>query len=125
MSGGYFNYNNDNAAREIFGSYVEIKCDLSKRQEDAKEVAKNNPLEDREISELAYDLFCLLHSYDWYKSSDTSFKDYKDDVEFFKTKWLYGGRTKRINFLVDRAIDRIKTEADAEISALKEMKWGE
>lgn len=125
MSGGYFNYNNDNAARDIFGSEVEIKCNLSKRQEDAKAVAKDNPLEDREISELAYDLFCLLHSYDWYKSSDTSFGDYKNDVEFFKTKWLYGGRTKRINFLVDRAIERIKNEADAEISALKEMKWGE
>ena len=85
MSGGNFNYENDSAARNIFGWDVEVNYNLERLQDDAKLVAKQNPLEDREISELAYDLFCLLHSYDWYVSCDTGPESYAEDVKFLRT----------------------------------------
>ena len=39
---------------------------------------------DPEISALVYDLFCLLHSYDWAESGDTDMDAYQKDVEIFK-----------------------------------------
>ena len=125
MSGGHFNYQNDDAAREIFGWEIDIDYDLAKRQDSAKLVAKEDPLEDREVSELAYDLFCLLHSYDWYRSDDTGKECYRRDVEFFKAKWLRKSAKQRFDFLVDRAVERVKTAAEEEIEALKGMKEGE
>lgn len=121
MSGGHFDYKNDDAGKEIFGWYLDINYGLDRRQEDAKKAAKMNPLEDREISELAYDLFCLLHSFDWYKSGDTGIDDYREDLAFFKKKWLERSGQERVHFLVERAIDRIKKQSDEEIADLKRM----
>ena len=104
MSGGYWNYENDSVAREIFGWSVDAPSyDLANRQESAKLVAKENPLEDFEISELAYDLFCLLHSYDWYKSGDTTDETYFKDVQYFKNKWLSSTMDDRIDRLTELA----------------------
>lgn len=124
MSGGQFNYSNDGTAREIFGWRVDIDYDLAKRQDDARFVARVDPLKDRELSELAYDLFCLLHSYDWYRSGDTGEECYRRDVEFFKQKWLGRSAEQRVDFLVDRAIERVRATAGEEISALKRIKGG-
>ena len=121
MSGGYFNYLNDNAAREIFGWDVRISYRLKDNQEDASVVAEDNPLEDREISELVYDVFCLLHSYDWYKSCDTDYECYRNDVKFFKNKWLNKTGDERIHDLVERAIKRVKKVAEEEIKQIKEV----
>lgn len=122
MSGGHFNYSNDNAARDIFGWDIDVKYGLSKLQDDAKLVAKEDPLEDREISELAYDLFCLLHSYDWYRSCDTDVDTYRNDLRFFKKKWLERGRKERIDFLVERAVERINEQAQEEIKFINSFK---
>ena len=65
----------------------------------AKEVWEEDPLEDREISELVYDVFCLLHSYDWYKEADTSEDTYRKDVKYFKDKWLNKSQDERIDSL--------------------------
>lgn len=119
MSGGYFGYSNDTAAREIFGYGPEITYGLEGLQEAAKQVAKDNPLEDHEISELVYDVFCLLHSYDWYKESDTDYETYQKDVAFFKDKWLRVAPSKRMDRLIGRAIERIKDSAQKEIEELK------
>ena len=119
MSGGCFSYLNDNAAREIFGWELEITYGLGSLQRDAKQAAKDNPLEDREISELVYDVFCLLHSYDWYKACDTGYETYQKDVEFFKNKWLKATTSERISRLTEQAIERIKDAAQKEIEELK------
>lgn len=119
MSGGYFNYSNDTAAREIFGYGPAITYGLEDLQGEAKLVAKDNPLEDHEISELVYDVFCLLHSYDWYKESDTGYETYRKDVVFFKDKWLRSDPSERMNRLIDQAIERIKDVAHKEIEELK------
>ena len=119
MSGGYFNYSNDTAARDIFGYGPAITYGLKDLQEEAKQVAKDNPLEDHEISELVYDVFCLLHSYDWYMECDTSHETYQKDVEFFKNKWLRVDPSKRMDRLVEQASKRIKEFAQKEIDEVK------
>ena len=119
MSGGYFSYSNDNAAREIFGYGTTISYGLEKLKDESIQAANDNPLEDHEISELVYDVFCLLHSFDWYKESDTDYESYKKDVAFFKDKWLRGDSSERMDRLTARAIERIKDAAEKEIEELK------
>lgn len=87
MSGGHFNYVNDSACREVFG--WDLECDYGETGFGRSKAARRiDPLEDVVISELVFDVFCLLHSYDWYASSDTSEETYRDDVKRFKEKWL-------------------------------------
>ena len=119
MSGGYFNYSNDNAARDIFGYGPAVNYGLKDLQGEAKQVANDNPLEDHEISELVYDVFCLLHSFDYYKESDTSYETYQKDVAFFKDKWLRSDPSERMDRLTAQAIERIKDAAKKEIEELK------
>ena len=121
MSGGCFNYSNDATAREIFGYEVNINYGLEKLDADAKKVADDDPLEDREISELVYDVFCLLHSYDWYTECDTSQETYKKDIKYFKKKWFEKTNDERLERLADRAIERIKKAAKEEIDYIKEQ----
>jgi hypothetical protein len=79
MSGGYWNYMDSTLKNEIFDYFDE---------------RKTNPLEDVEISELVWDVFELLHEYDWYISGDTSEERYIEEKNKFKKKWL---RNKNYN----------------------------
>ncbi len=87
MSGGHFNYMNDTLCREIFawGVYSDYG---DSGFEQSKLARKINPMEDRVMSELIFDVFCILHSFDWYQSGDTGEDTYKADVKRFKDKWL-------------------------------------
>ena len=40
------------------------------------------------ISEIVFDVLCLINSFDYYKSGDILYEDYLEDVKFFKNKWL-------------------------------------
>ena len=109
MSGGHFNYNNDMLCREIFGWEVDPNYgDRGFKQ--SKKARRINPLEDLVISELVFDVFCLLHSYDWYKSGDTCEETYRKDVKYFKDKWLSKMRVSRTKEIVDDEIDRLREE---------------
>ncbi len=88
MSGGLYDYHNDDLGYEIFGYDVPIDYDLKKMQSNVRAVRKLNPLEDKLVSEFVYDVFCLIHSYDWYRCGDCSEDAYRKDVEFFKSKWI-------------------------------------
>ena len=72
MSGGHFNYQDKQLKNDMFGYDHEYK----------------NPLEDKEISNLVYDVLTLLHDFDWYKSGDTNEETYLKSKENFKKKWL-------------------------------------
>lgn len=96
MSGGKFDYTDEQAMSEIFGY-----CD---------EEHIPNVFEDREISELIYDVFNLIHSYDWYACADTGKEDYLKDKRAFKKKWLGNNRGLRIKRIVDDAIEKTKNE---------------
>ena len=112
MSGGRFNYNDGTLFRDIFGWGIDYDYDLRRPENDAnrKEIRRQNVFEDKEISELIYDVFCLIRSYDWYASGDTGEDDYQKDVKYFKKKWLAPTSDERYKEIVDKSIEECKEE---------------
>ena len=95
MSGGRWNYNQCNLGYEMFpGCDVCYGIGSDERNKyrnysgNVKLARKLNPMEDKQISELVFDVLCLIYSADWYKSGDTCEDIYREDVKFFKEKWL-------------------------------------
>lgn len=93
MSGGRFDYMDSQLKSEIFG--------WTDRP--------SNVFEDREISELVWDVLDLIHEYDWYASGDTCKETYLKAKAEFKRKWM-GNRGVRVKRIVDEAIQRTKDE---------------
>lgn len=107
MSGGYFEYINDRACNEIFGwSLCPDYGDRGFAQSAA--ARRMNPLDDLVMSELVWDVFCVLHSFDWARSGDTGEEDYRSDVECFKKKWLKPMRGKRAKEIVDDELQTVR-----------------
>lgn len=96
MSGGRWNYMDSTLKNEMF-EYSRSGDKLP------------NIFEDRELSELTYDLFNLMHDLDWYLSGDTCKDTYLESKAAFKKKWL-GNRGQRIKRTVDAAIEDCKRE---------------
>ena len=93
MSGGRFDYIDSRCKDEIFGWTDK----------------PTNVFEDREISELIWDVFDLIHDFDWYASSDTCEETYLKAKAAFKKKWLkYDG--ERVQMVIDNAIDEVRQE---------------
>lgn len=93
MSGGRFNYIDDSLKTEIFG--------WTDRP--------SNVFEDREISELVWDVLNLIHDYDWYASGDTCEKTYLKAKAEFKNNW-FGERDVRVRRIVDEALKQTTDE---------------
>ena len=93
MSGGRFCYVDSQLKSEIFG-WVD---------------KPRNVFEDREISELVWDVLDLIHEYDWYESGDTGKDDYLKVKRKFKNKW-FGDSSKRQKKIIDEAIADLKKE---------------
>lgn len=93
MSGGRFDYVDSRCKSEIFG--WDDKC--------------RNIFEDREISELIWDVFDLIHAYDWYSSGDTCEDTYLKAKAEFKKKWLKHDEN-RVQMVIDNAIDEVRQE---------------
>ena len=112
MSGGYWNYYNDTLASEILGYHIsaDLGLDSAKHSNYFKAVIRENPLDDPEISALVFDVFCLLHSYDWAVSGDTDMERYREDVSIFKERWLKKSRTDQIREIVDISTEKLKEE---------------
>lgn len=106
MSGGHWNYQNDSAARAIFGWNMDVDYGEEGFSQ-GKYARRNNPLDDKMLSEMCWDMFCLLHSYDWYASGDTGKDDYLADLKYFREKWLNVPAEE----LVHREIDKALSEA--------------
>lgn len=94
MSGGRFNYADSQLKNEIFG-WMEDK--------------PHNVFEDKEISELVWDVLDLIHEYDWYASGDNCKDTYLKAKAEFKKKW-FGNSEVRVCNIVDAAINDCKTE---------------
>lgn len=91
MSGGSHNYLYSTLAIELdipSGSYGIGKGKYDSYVEDAKEARIINPMQDADLSELMYDVSCLLHSLEWYRSGDTGEEQYNADKKAFKDKWF-------------------------------------
>lgn len=93
MSGGHFEYKDSSLKMEMFG--------WTDRP--------HNVLEDRELSELAWDLLDIIHAYDWYKSGDTCKETYLKEKEKFKKKW-FSNRGVNVRRIVDEAVAELKSE---------------
>lgn len=109
MSGGHFNYSNDRLCSEIFDWGV--SADYGEHGFKHSNVARRiNPLKDRIISELVFDVFCLLHSFDWYESGDTCEETYREDVKRFKEKWLKPFSEDRAKEIIEDEISRLRED---------------
>ena len=93
MSGGYFNYMDSQLKSEVFGWSDQWW----------------NAFEDQAISELVWDIFDLMHDFDWYKSGDTMKETYLRAKADFKKKWM-DNRGVRVRRIVDEALQRTKDE---------------
>lgn len=113
MSGGYFEYRDSSLADELFRWQLEIKYG-NIGSKDSKRAAMMNPLEDREISELAYDFLCLLNSFDCYKSGNTDEEQYRKDIEAFKNRWFKMTPKERLEKLVNLSIEDFTNKIKAE-----------
>ena len=109
MSGGHFDYRNDSLCRDIYGWGISVNYG-EKGFNQSKFARRLNPLEDLVISELVFDVFCLLHSFDWYQSGDTSKETYREDVKRFKEKWLKSLSKSYINEVINDEISRLREE---------------
>ena len=116
MSGGRWNYNQCNLGYDMFpgcdvcyGLGDDEKSKYRNYTESVKLARKLNPMEDRQLSELVFDVLCLIYSADWYKSGDTGEDDYREDVKYFKGKWLK-----------EKPIDLVKDEIEKSVIELKD-----
>lgn len=114
MSGGAYDYVNDRACTEIFGWMMHPNYGEDGFSK-ANIARKINPFEDKQLSELCWDMFCLLHSLDWYKSADTCEETYRKDVEYFKKKWLFRGTAKIQKDEIDKSVEELRAELYTEL----------
>lgn len=112
MSGGHFDYNESSLCTSVFGwgIYMEYGLDRKETKENSRIAGQINPLEDRQISELVYDVLCLIRSYDYYKSGDTGEELYRSDVAYFKKKWLETSKSEIDKRTVDNILQSAKEE---------------
>lgn len=114
MSGGHFEYLNQQLAREMFGWNIDI-CYGEKGFSKVNKAGAINPLEDREISKLTWDLLCLIYSFDYYISGDTGEETYLEDLKYFKDKWLKPGRKETAKRLIDEECNELRKELYKEL----------
>ncbi len=94
MSGGLFDYQDCSLKNTIF-DYSDTPT---------------NVFEDREISELVWDVLNLIHMFDYYKSGDTVEENYLKQKAAFKKKWLNGNHSQRVKRIVDNGLAELKKE---------------
>lgn len=111
MSGGRFNYKQYDLAEEIFGYRLHVDYGEEGFSQ-APQAARMNPLHDVEMSEMLWDMICVVHSYDWWASGDNGEERYRADVKHFKEKWLGKTPTQRTNKMIQDAMERAKEDAE-------------
>ena len=116
MSGGRWCYNQSSLGYEMFPG-CDVCYGLGRRGylSDVKRARKLNPLENKQLSELAYDMLCLIHSADWYLSGDTGEDTYLEDVKFFKEKWLGVKPDDMVRAEIDKCVLETKEELYREL----------
>lgn len=111
MSGGHWNYSQCSLGYEMFpGSDVSYGLGQYEYDRSIKEARKNNPMCDKQLSELVFDVLCLIYSADWCISGDTGEDTYREDVQFFKNKWLKQSPDDSIRIEIDKSIAEAKEE---------------
>ncbi len=111
MSGGRFNYGQSNLGYDMF-PYSNVDYDMGDDDywESVKGARRSNPMEDKQLSELVFDVLCLIHSVDWYLSDDTCEETYRKDVTFFKKKWLKVKPDDLTKAEIDKSVQEFREE---------------
>ena len=65
---------------------------------------------DAEMNDLIKDLSKVLHSLEWWQSSDTSESSYREELSRFKAKWFKGDRQERLKGYIDEQIDIVRSQ---------------
>lgn len=117
MSGGLFDFKDRDFALEIFGWEAPGRGETYNLSAQHR---KDGPFEnDMFLNELTWDIFCLFHDYDWYKSGDTTDEDWNKSRQFFMDKWFKKGLAK------ERLVAIINEECEAFRKTLLETYAGE
>ena len=98
MSGGTFNYTDSNLKSEMFGWWS------SNEKWNSRDV-----LEDRELSEMTFDLLTILHDFDYYKAGDSGEERWLKAKTEFKNKWLKNPKV-RVQRVIDTAVEDLRQE---------------
>lgn len=113
MSGGRWNYNQSSLGYEMF-PYSDITYGLGEDNQyyhyttNLKKARLSNPMHDKQISELVFDVLCLVQSADWYFSGDTGADQYEKDLKYFKKKWLKQTETALNKREIDQSISELR-----------------
>ena len=97
MSGGTFSYTDSQLKNEMFGYSYD------------NEWSGRNVLEDRELSEMTFDLLTILHDYDWYCAGDSDEESWLEAKAKFKDKWLKNPKI-RVKHVIDTAVEDLRQE---------------
>lgn len=120
MSGGHLQWTHERLAQELYGWGPTLSYG-GRGFKQVTEAGRLNPLEDRELSKMCWDLLCVLHSFDYYKSGDIGEDGYREDVQYFKDKWLKPGRKATAKRLVDEEVERLRKELYQELGIHDQM----
>jgi len=113
MSGGYFDYKNDELCNAMFNwsIYPLYSPEADSRYRDFCRKARSvNPMQDTMMSELVYDVLCLIYSLDMCLSADTSDETYRKDVDYFKKKWLSANRKSIAKREIDQSLEELRED---------------
>lgn len=108
MSGGRFNYEQERLGYELF-DWMSVAYG-EKGFSQAPNARKLNPLKDKQLSELCWDMLCVIHSYDWFVSGDTGEETYREDVKRFKKKWLKPSPEKLVKAEIEKSVEELRQE---------------
>lgn len=117
MSGGRWNYSQCNLGYDMYpgcdvcyGFGDDSRNKHSNYTWSVKLARKLDPMEDKQLSELVFDVLCLVYSADWYKSGDTGEDTYLADVKYFKQKWLKQKPEDSVKIEIDKAMEEAREE---------------
>lgn len=110
MSGGHFDYFHDKITQQIYNWELDAGYNLGSKEQvwSANKARHMDPLNDVELSEMLYDLACVMKAHDWYVSGDTGPEDYDEAKQYFKNKWFGKTQKQRIDAQVEKAAIQLK-----------------
>ena len=114
MSGGHFDYFHDKITQQIFDWNVDAYYNLGSEEQcrGAVIARRMDLLNDVELSEMLYDLTCVLKAHDWWRSGDCGAECYNEAKQYFKEKWFGKTQRQRIEAQVDKAVRQFRRDVN-------------
>lgn len=116
MSGGHFDYNEENLAESLFNTYIPRYRDNRWKEEynHAKQTAiAVDPFEDIRLDALVFDILYLIHQRDFYLAGDTGEDTWKKERDWFYNLYFNDNsdeQNENMKQLINDRIDSIRDE---------------